>query len=125
MTARRVRFAVFLFGGLLVSLVLAGGVSNVASGSPDGLDSATLNGCTLDDRGQIVSGDCPAREAGDHELANSPLADYGIKGVENDLLSTALSGVVGVLATFGIGGALFWLVRRRPRESADSGSSDG
>jgi cobalt/nickel transport protein len=125
MTTRRVRFAVFLIGGLLVSLALAGVVSNVASPSPDGLDSATLQGCTLNDRGEIVGGDCPAREAGDHELADSPLADYGIKGVENDLLATGLSGVVGVLVTFGIGGALFWLVRRRPKESADSGSSDG
>ena len=39
--ARRPFFLVFL----LIVLVIAGGVSYAASGSPDGLDSATLQGC--------------------------------------------------------------------------------
>jgi cobalt/nickel transport protein len=103
----------FIVGGLLVALLLAGVVSNFASGSPDGLDSASTKGCTLNEAGEITGGDCVARTAEDHELADSPLADYGIRGVGNEFLSTGLSGVAGVLLTFAIGGGIFWLVRRR------------
>lgn len=108
------KLVMFLLGGLLVSLLLAGVVSNFASSKPDGLDSATLEGCTTNADGEITGGNCPAREAGDHELADGPLADYAIKGIDNEFVATGLSGVVGVLVTFAIGGGLFWLVRRRP-----------
>lgn len=103
----------FILGGLLVALLLAGVVSNVASGAPDGLDSASTKGCTLNDAGEVTGGDCIARNADEHELADSPLADYGIRGIDNPGLSTALSGITGVLLTFAIGGGVFWLVRRR------------
>jgi len=103
----------FILGGLLVALLLAGVVSNFASGSPDGLDSASTKGCVLNDEGEIIGGDCMARDGKDHELSDSPLADYGIRGVDNAFLSTGLSGVAGVLLTFAIGGGLFWLARRR------------
>jgi cobalt/nickel transport protein len=103
----------FLAGGLLVALLLAGVVSNFASGSPDGLDSAALQGCTTDDKGNITGGECMAQREQDHQLGDGPLADYGIRGLDNRLLSTGLAGVAGVLVTFGIGAALFWLVRQR------------
>lgn len=108
----RVRLTVLVLAGLLVSLVLAGVVSSFASASPDGLDSALLTGCTVDDDGEITGGTCAAQDAADHELADSPLADYGVAGVGNDLLSTGLSGVVGVLVTFAIGFGIFFLVRQ-------------
>jgi cobalt/nickel transport protein len=104
----------FILGGLLVALLLAGVVSNLASSAPDGLDSASTRGCTVDGSGEITGGDCIARNARDHELGDSPLADYGVRGVENSWVSTGLSGVAGVLLTFAVGGAIFWLVRRRP-----------
>ncbi|HEU5109970.1 MAG TPA: PDGLE domain-containing protein [Micromonosporaceae bacterium] len=107
----------FILGGLLVALLLAGVVSNFASGSPDGLDSASTKGCTVNDDGEITGGDCIARGAEDHELGDSPLADYGIRGVDNAFLSTGLSGVAGVVLTFAIGGGVFWLVRRRRPEA--------
>ncbi|WP_262281571.1 PDGLE domain-containing protein [Micromonospora sp. MA102] len=103
----------FLLGGLLVALLLAGVVSNYASAHPDGLDSSLLKGCTVNADGEITGGSCPAQQAKDHELADSPLADYGVRGVGNDFLSTGLSGVLGVLLTFALGGGLFWLARRR------------
>jgi cobalt/nickel transport protein len=103
----------FVLTGLLVALLLAGVVSNFASGSPDGLDSASTKGCTLNEAGEITGGDCMARNARDHELGDSPLADYGLRGVDNEFLSTGLSGVLGVLVTFAVGGGVFWLVRRR------------
>ncbi|MEV0427144.1 PDGLE domain-containing protein [Micromonospora sp. NPDC050495] len=103
----------FLLGGLLVALLLAGVVSNYASAHPDGLDSSLLKGCTVDADGEITGGSCPAQQARAHELADSPLADYGVRGVRDGFLSTGLSGVLGVLLTFALGGGLFWLARRR------------
>ncbi|SCE77389.1 cobalt/nickel transport protein [Micromonospora coriariae] len=109
----------FLAGGLLVALLLAGVVSNYASSHPDGLDSSLLKGCTVDADDNIVGGSCPAQQARDHELGDSPLADYGVRGVENSFLSTGLSGVLGVLVTFAVGAGGFWLLRRRGTTSTD------
>lgn len=108
----------FLVGGLLVSLVLAGVVSGFASGSPDGLEHAARQGCTLDAQGEIVDGTCMAQAEQEHDLSGSWFADYGIRGVDNERLATGLSGVAGVLVTFAIGGGLFWLVRRRKPAAA-------
>ena len=124
------RTGAFLLGGLLVALLLAGVVSSFASGSPDGLDSAARAGCTFDADGNITGGECMAKGEQDHQMKDSPLADYGISGIDNEFLSTGLSGVLGVLVTFGIGAGVFWLVRRRGAgkdsetepETADAGA---
>ena len=116
----------FIAGGLFVALVLAGVVSNFASSSPDGLDATTLEGCTTDADGNITGGSCIAQQAKDHQLKDGPLADYGIKGIDNPYLSTGLSGVAGVLLTFAIGAGVFWLVRRRGTSAndVDDGGTD-
>ncbi|MGK5674966.1 PDGLE domain-containing protein [Micromonospora sp. URMC 106] len=121
----------FLVGGLLVALLLAGVVSNFASSHPDGLDSSLREGCTFDADDNITGGSCPAQREKEHEIGG-PLADYGIAGVDNDFLSTGLSGVLGVLLTFAVAGGVFWLVRRRGpqdgdpagRERAPAGAAD-
>jgi len=110
------RLGWFLAGGLLVALLLAGVVSNFASSSPDGLDATAREGCTFDAQGQITGGTCMLQREQGHQLAESPLANYGIRGIDNPWLSTGLSGVLGVLVTFAIGGGVFWLVRRRTPE---------
>ena len=110
------RLGWFLAGGLLVALLLAGVASNFASGSPDGLDATAREGCTFDAQGGITGGTCMLQQEQNHQLADSPLADYGIRGIDNPYLSTGLSGVLGVLVTFAIGGGVFWLVRRRTPE---------
>ena len=51
----------FVAGGLLVALLLAGVVSNFASGSPDGLDATARKGCTFDADGRITGGTCMAQ----------------------------------------------------------------
>ncbi|WP_373321671.1 PDGLE domain-containing protein [Micromonospora okii] len=118
----------FFVGGLLVALLLAGVVSNYASSHPDGLDSSLREGCTVDAEGEITGGSCPAQRERDHELGDSPLADYGVRGVDNDFLSTGLSGVLGVLLTFAVGGGVCWLLRRRdpqPTTGAARGDAFG
>ena len=115
----------FIVGGLLVALLLAGVVSNFASSDPDGLESALVEGCTVDEEGRIAGGTCPAQSGRDHELGDSPLADYGFLGIDNPFLSTAIAGVLGVLLTFAIGGGLFWLARRgRPPSRGESSPSE-
>jgi cobalt/nickel transport protein len=107
-----------LLAGLFIALLLAGVVSNFASGSPDGLDATARDGCTFDAAGEITGGTCMLQGERDHQLAGSPLADYGIKGIDNPYVSTGLAGVAGVLITFGAGGGVFRLARRRARQDA-------
>jgi PDGLE domain len=89
---------IFLLGGLLVAIGLAMLVSGFASGSPDGLNKVA------EDHGI-------AANAKEHLFENGPLAGYAVKGVDNDRLSTGISGLIGVLVTFGVGLVLFGLVR--------------
>ena len=89
-----------LAGGALVALLLAGVVSFYASSSPDGLEKVA------GDKGLDA-------HAADHPLGDSPLADYGIKGVHNERLAVGLAGVAGVGITVLAGGAIFHVVRRR------------
>lgn len=94
-----------------VTLLIAGGVSYLASSSPDGLDSATLKGCEVveSDAGEELTGTCIAQHATDHAMASSPLADYSIVGTEG---TGGLAGVVGVLVTLTVAGGAFWLIAR-------------
>ncbi len=88
----------FVAGGLLVAIGLAMLVSGFASSSPDGLNKVA------EDHGF-------AANARQHLFENGPLAGYAVKGVNGDRLSTGISGLIGVLVTFGIGLALFALLR--------------
>jgi hypothetical protein len=88
----------FLLGGLLVAIGLATLVSGFASSSPDGLNKVA------EDHGF-------AANAKEHLFENGPLAGYAVKGVNSDRLGTALAGLIGVLVTFGVGLALFALLR--------------
>ncbi|HWH30282.1 MAG TPA: PDGLE domain-containing protein [Mycobacteriales bacterium] len=102
----------FLLLGLLVALLLAGVVSGFASSSPDGLEKVA------EDKGF-------SRTAEDSALADSPVADYAVDGVQNERLSTGLAGVLGVTVTFAFGLGLFALVRRKgPATPADRDDAD-
>ena len=102
----------FVLAGLFVALLLAGVVSSFASGAPDGLDSASTRGCTVDAAGEITGGTCMAQGAKEHEVGG-PFADYAFTGAGGGFAATAVSGVVGVLVTFAVAGGLFWVTRRR------------
>lgn len=101
----------FWIGFALVTLVVAGGVSYLASSSPDGLDSATLQGCEVVETadGEELRGDCIAQHARDHALADSPLADYAVGGRDG---TGGLAGVLGVVVTVVVAGGAFWLIAR-------------
>ncbi|WP_282692919.1 energy-coupling factor ABC transporter permease [Streptomyces sp. CC208A] len=96
--------------GVVTALVLAGIVSFYASASPDGLEKVAA------DQGI----DAKADEY-EHATADSPLADYGVRGIDSDRLSGGLAGVIGVGVTLAIGTGAFWAVRRR-KQAAETGA---
>ncbi len=89
-----------LSAGFAVSLFIAGFASYYASSSPDGLEKVA------EDIGFIET-------AKENTNADTTLADYGVKGVDNERLSTGTAGVIGVLATAGVSTGLFLVLRRR------------
>ena len=106
------RAAGFFLGFPLVTLLVAGGLSYFASAAPDGLDTVTLEGCTVTETAgdEQLDGTCIARDAGEHALADSPLADYAVAGGEG---TVGPAGIVGVLVTAAVAGGLFRVLRRR------------
>ena len=90
----------FVLAGLVVTLLGAGGLSYYASSHPDALERV-------------------AQQAGFAETAErsaaeeSPLAGYGVRGVEDARLSGGLAGVVGAVVVLLLAGGLGYAVRRR------------
>ena len=83
MAAKRTTTWAVVVGGLLVALGLAFFVSRFASSSPDGLNKVAIDQ-GFDDTQT------------DHATADGPFAGYGVKGVDDQGLSTGLAGIVGV-----------------------------
>ena len=96
----RGRLALFVASGLAVALALAFFLSPQASRQPDGLD-------------RVASDQGFAGEETGHRTEDSPLAGYGVESLDDDRLSTGLSGVIGVTVTFVLAGGLFLVLRRR------------
>lgn len=97
-----------VISGLLLALALALLVSPWADSNPDGLD-------------RVAQDEGFADSESDHRLGDSPLADYSMNGVNNERIAKGLSGVIGVLATFALGLALFALVRKRRAPDPEKG----
>ena len=85
--------------GLALSLVLAGGASYYASSQPDGLEKVAGDVGFLDSAKASV-------------VEDSPLAGYGVTGIENERISGGLAGVIGVASTAAISFGLFYALRR-------------
>ncbi|MGW3325915.1 energy-coupling factor ABC transporter permease [Streptomyces virginiae] len=96
--------------GLVTALVLAGFVSFYASADPDGLEKVAADK-GIDEKVE------------EHAAANSPLADYGVKDVDDARLSGGLAGVIGVGVTVVAGTGIFWAVRRRRTEDLTATST--
>ena len=90
----------FFAGAFIVCILLAGGVSFYASSSPDGLEKVA------EDIGFIET----AKENTNSDVI---LSDYGVKGIDNQRLSTGAAGVIGVIATGAISTGFFLLIRRK------------
>jgi cobalt/nickel transport protein len=101
------RTRTFLLTGLVVALLLGGVASYYASSHPDGLEHVAE---------QVGFGDT----ADDHPVADGPMADYQVSGVDDARLSGGLAGVVGILVTLGLAGGVAFAVRRREPHDADA-----
>ncbi len=89
-------------GILVAALLIAGVVSYYASSEPDGLTKVSQ------DQGF-------ADTETDHGTADSPLAGYTAKDVDNERLSGGVAGVIGVVVVLALGTGLAYAVRRRGR----------
>lgn len=90
----------FLAAGLLVTLLVAGGLSRYASSAPDGLDRVARD-----------TGIAKAEKR--HAQDGSPFAGYTADWLPDGPLAGAVAGVGGVLVTLALAGGVFALVRRR------------
>lgn len=97
----------FVVGGLAVALLIGGVLSSFAAGDPDGLESAVIKSQCEDAADQDA---CLAEAAGDPVFDAAPLPGYEL---------TPLSGVLGVLACFAIGGGVVLLMRRGSAPGAE------
>jgi len=91
----------FIAAGFLVAALLAGGASYYASSHPDGLEKVAKDIGFID-------------AAKDSAVAGSPLAGYGVSGIDNARVSGGLAGILGIIATGAVGGALFMFIRKKP-----------
>ncbi|MFR9726141.1 energy-coupling factor ABC transporter permease [Streptomyces sp. MS19] len=99
-------------GGLGVAVVCAAFISFYASAEPDGLE-------------RVATDEGIAEEAREHGMADSPLADYGVRDVDNERLSTGLAGAAGVAVTLAVGSGVFVAVRRRTGHGAAGSGGAG
>lgn len=95
----------FVVAGLALSLVLAGGASYYASTQPDGLEKVAGDVGFLD-------------SAKESAVEDSPLAGYGVAGIENERISGGLAGVIGVASTAAISFGLFYALRRFKKDKS-------
>lgn len=88
-------YAVFF----LVSVAVAGVFSYYASSHPDGLEKVAEDTGFLD-------------TAEDSAVSGSPLADYGVSGIDSERFSVGLSGFIGVVVTAIVAFGIFALAKR-------------
>jgi len=86
--------------GLVASIFVAAIVSFYASGHPDGLEFVAEQVGFLN-------------TAKDSALATSPFADYAFVGLENERISVAIAGILGVLLTAAISFGLFTFLKKK------------
>ncbi len=100
------RLGRFAVGATVVTVLLAGVVSQFAASDPDGLESVAAEQGFAD-------------QAGDHALSSSVFADYATAGVANDQVSLALAGFAGVVVVMAVGSGVALAARRRETRDDD------
>jgi hypothetical protein len=104
MSSPKQRLGIFVVCGVLVALLLAGIVSSFASSEPDGLERVAIDEGFAD-------------TAEDHAFADGPMADYTVRGVDHERLSTGVAGIIGVAITFAITAGAVVVIRRTRRNA--------
>jgi cobalt/nickel transport protein len=99
---RRIKMKNVIITGLIISVILACGISYFASKSPDGLEKVA------EDKGFLHLGE-------GKEIFKAPMPDYTTRGLKNEFLSNSLAGLIGVLITFGITFGLGYLIIKRKK----------
>lgn len=98
----------FLIWGFAAVAVFTAILSPWASSAPDGLEKVAIeNGFDED--------------AKEHPAGKGPLADYEVKGVQNEGVGTSLSGLIGITVVFLVTAGCLHLLklgRRSPRDRA-------
>jgi len=90
----------FMIAGAFAAMFIAGVLSFYASSNPDGLEKV----------GESIGF---IETAQDSAVADSPLADYGVAGVENARISGGLAGLIGITVTAAVSYAVFAAVKRK------------
>ena len=106
--------ALILIAGMGMSVLLAAGASIYASPSPDGLE-------------RVAEDTGVADTADESATADSPFADYGVSGLDDQSWSGSVAGLLGVVLTTVIAFGLFRALtrNRRDRSPIDEGPIDG
>jgi len=86
--------------GLLVALAVAIFLSPFASSWPDGLE------WVAEGQGFLSKGEGTP-------VLSSPIPDYILPGIPNDMLATSLAGILGTMIVFGLGYGVACLLKRR------------
>jgi cobalt/nickel transport system permease protein len=102
---KRISTLAFLLTGIAAAVALVILVAPNANPNPDGLE-------------KVAAAQGIDSEARDHALADGPLADYGVSGVDNRYVGTWVAGLTGVAVTFVAGAGLVFIVRRARRTPA-------
>lgn len=90
----------FVAIGLLVAAGLVVFVAPLANSDPDGLE-------------RVAADQGFADTADESATVDSPLADYGVVGVEDERIGTITAGLVGTVLVFALGIGLLVVVRRK------------
>jgi len=88
-------------GAVIIVLAVGVGLSQFASSQPDGLE-------------YIAQEQGFAEKADNHALQDAPLAGYGENLEGSSATTTAVSALVGIVATAGLGFVVFRIARKKP-----------
>lgn len=88
-------------GAVVIVLAVGVGLSQFASSQPDGLE-------------YIAQEQGFAQTADNHALEDAPLAGYGENLEGSSGAATAVSALIGIVATAGLGFVVFRIARKKP-----------
>ena len=89
---------------MAIALIMAGAISLFASSNPDGLERVA------EDIGFLETGE-------GHEAIEAPMPDYVIPGIENEVLSASLAGLIGTVIMFLLAIGLGKALKKREHET--------